>query len=227
MIKIIIVEDDAKLNGLIKTVLERNNFSVDSVYNPYEALEKMENTAYQLIISDIMMPLMNGFEFVKEIRRTNKEIPILLITAKGEYEDKLVGFSVGADDYMVKPIDIKELVLRVNALLKRAKINIEHKLVVGSTTLDSDSLTVSFNNENIILPLKEFKIIFKLLSYPNKIFTRSQIMNDCWGMYSESLDRTIDVHITHLREKFVNNNDFSIVTVRGLGYKAVINNEKK
>ena len=137
-----------------------------------------------------------------------------------------MGFLVGADDYMVKPIDIKELVLRVAALLRRSKINLEHKLVVGNTTLDADSLIVTTNDESIILPLKEFKILFKLLSYPNKIFTRSQIMNDCWGMYSESLDRTIDVHITHLRDKFENNKDFNIVTVRGLGYKAVINDGK-
>ena len=226
MIKIIIVEDDVKLNNLIKTVLERNNYSVDSVYNPVEALEKMENTAYHLIISDIMMPEMDGFEFVRIIRETNKDIPILFITAKDEFEDKKMGFLVGADDYMVKPIDIKELVLRVAALLRRSKINLEHKLVVGNTTLDADSLIVTTNDETIILPLKEFKILFKLLSYPNKIFTRSQIMNDCWGMYSESLDRTIDVHITHLRDKFENNKDFNIVTVRGLGYKAVINDGK-
>ena len=226
MIKIIIVEDDIKLNNLIKTVLERNNYSVDSVYNPIEALDKMENTAYHLIISDIMMPEMDGFEFVRIIRETNKDIPILFITAKDEFEDKKMGFLVGADDYMVKPIDIKELVLRVAALLRRSKINLEHKLVVGNTTLDADSLIVTTNDETIILPLKEFKILFKLLSYPNKIFTRSQIMNDCWGMYSESLDRTIDVHITHLRDKFENNKDFNIVTVRGLGYKAVINDGK-
>ena len=128
---------------------------------------------------------------------------------------------------MVKPIDIKELVLRVKALLKRAKINNEHKLTIGSTILDSDSLTVTTKNDEIVLPLKEFNLLFKLLSYPNKIFTRSQIMNDCWGIYSESLDRTIDVHITHIRDKFADNEDFSIVTVRGLGYKAVIKNENK
>ena len=128
---------------------------------------------------------------------------------------------------MVKPIDINELVLRVGALLRRAKINAEHKLTIGNSVLDSETLSIKTNEEEIILPLKEFKILFKLLSYPNKIFTRSQIMNDCWGMYSESIDRTIDVHITHLREKLENNKDFSIVTVRGLGYKAVTNNEKK
>lgn len=227
MINIIIVEDDIKLNNLIKTVLERNGYNADSAYDPYDALAKMEKKGYHLIISDIMMPNMNGIEFSKTIRQNDKDIPILIITAKDEYEDKHQSFVAGVDDYMVKPIDIKELVLRVNALLKRAKINNEHKLIVNNTTLDSDSLTVYFDNQEIILPLKEFKLLFKLLSYPNKIFTRSQIMNDCWGIYSESLDRTIDVHITHIRDKFIDNKDFSIVTVRGLGYKAVINNEIK
>ena len=223
MIRIIVVEDDYKLNSLIKKVLEKDSYIVDSFYNPLEALEKMTNTAYDLIISDIMMPKMDGFEFARIIRDDNKEIPILFITAKEAFEDKKRSFLIGVDDYMVKPIDINELVLRVGALLKRAKINNEHKLVIGKTTLDHNSLSVIYNNEEKILPLKEFKILFKLLSYPNKIFTRTQIMNECWGMYTESLDRTIDVHITHLREKISDNTDFSIVTVRGLGYKAVIN----
>ena len=183
----------------------------------------MTNTAYDLIISDIMMPKMDGFEFARIIRLENKEIPILFITAKDEFEDKKRSFLIGVDDYMVKPIDIGELVLRVGALLKRAKINNEHKLVIGETTLDHNSLSITYKNKEIVLPLKEFKILFKLLSYPNKIFTRTQIMNECWGMYTESLDRTIDVHITHLRDKLEDNNDFNIVTVRGLGYKAVIN----
>ncbi len=225
MIKIIVVEDDYKLNDLIKRVLEKNSYDVDSALNPSEALEMMAKRAYDLIISDIMMPEMDGFEFARLIRIDNKETPILFITAKDEFEDKKRSFLLGVDDYMVKPIDINELVLRVGALLKRAKINVEHKLVVGNTTLDYNSLTVSFLDKEIVLPLKEFKVLFKLLSFPNKIFTRTQIMNDCWGMYSESIDRTIDVHITHLREKLIDNKDFSIVTMRGLGYKAVINNE--
>lgn len=223
MLQVIIVEDDVKLNNLIKIILERHQYLVDSAYNPKEALKKMESKSYDIIISDIMMPEMDGFEFVNIVRATNKEIPILFISAKEEFEDKKLSFEMGVDDYMVKPIDINELVLRVKALLKRTKINMSHQLQIGNTLLDHDSLTVTTNSTVIELPLKEFKILFKLLSYPNKIFTRSQIMNDCWGMYSESLDRTIDVHITHLREKFIGNTDFSIVTVRGLGYKAVIN----
>lgn len=228
MIKIIVVEDDYKLNLLIKKVLENNNYYVESVYNPYEALDKMTNNVYDLIVSDIMMPKMDGFEFAKIIRKNNKEIPILFITAKEEFEDKKRSFDIGIDDYMVKPIDINELVLRVGALLKRTKASLERKLCIGETILNYDSLSVVYNGKELVLPLKEFKVLFKLLSYPNKTFTRTQIMNDCWGMYSESLDRTIDVHITRLREKFEDNQDFNIITVRGLGYKAVVlNNEKK
>lgn len=226
MIKLILVEDDVKLNHLIKTILERNNYEVDAVYNPVQALECMEKNAYSLIISDIMMPEIDGFEFARIIRQTDKDIPILFITAKDEFEDKKKSYALGVDDYMVKPIDINELVLRVGALLKRAKMNTERKINVGNTTLDFDSLSVCYKDKEVVLPLKEFKILFKLLSFPNRIFTRSQIMNDCWGIYSESLDRTIDVHITHIRDKFEDNDDFSIVTIRGLGYKAVINNEK-
>lgn len=225
MIRIIVVEDDYHLNSLIKKVLEKD-YIVDSAYNPRRALEMMSVNAYDLIISDIMMPEMSGFEFAKIIRDDNKDIPILFITAKDEFEDKRRSYAIGVDDYMVKPIDINELVLRVGALLKRAKINVEHKLEVGNTVLDYNSLSVKYNDKEIVLPLKEFKLLFKLLSFPDKIFTRTQIMNECWGMYSESYDRTIDVHITHVREKLNDNEDFSIVTVRGLGYKAVINNGK-
>lgn len=225
MIRIIVVEDDYHLNSLIKKVLEKD-YIVDSAYNPTRALEMMSNNAYDLIISDIMMPEMSGFEFAKIIRDDNKDIPILFITAKDEFEDKRRSYAIGVDDYMVKPIDINELVLRVGALLRRAKINVEHKLEVGNTVLDYNSLSVKYNDKEIVLPLKEFKLLFKLLSFPDKIFTRTQIMNECWGMYSESYDRTIDVHITHVREKLNDNEDFSIVTVRGLGYKAVLNNGK-
>lgn len=226
MIKILLVEDDYDLNNLVKTILERNSYSVSNFYSAKDALKSMENKVYDLIVSDIMMPEIDGFEFAKIIRENDKNIPILFMTAKDEYEDKLRSYSLGVDDYMVKPIDIKELVLRIGALLRRAKINNERKLHFGNTILDSDNLTAYDSNKEIVLPLKEFNILQKLLSNPNKIFTRSQIMNECWGMYSESMDRTIDVHITHLREKFKDNKDFEIVTVRGLGYKAINKNGK-
>lgn len=226
MIKILLVEDDYDLNNLVKTILERNSYSVSNFYSAKDALKSMENKVYDLIVSDIMMPEIDGFEFAKIIRENDKNIPILFMTAKDEYEDKLRSYSIGVDDYMVKPIDIKELVLRIGALLRRAKINNERKLHFGNTILDSDTLTAYDSNKEIVLPLKEFNILQKLLSNPNKIYTRSQIMNECWGMYSESMDRTIDVHITHLREKFKDNKDFEIVTVRGLGYKAINKNGK-
>ena len=158
MIKIIVVEDDFGLNLLIKKVLEKNSYYVESAHDPYEALDKMTSTAYDLIISDIMMPKMDGFEFASTIRETNKDIPILFITAKDEFEDKKRSYLLGVDDYMVKPIDINELVLRVGALLKRAKVNLEHKLEIGTTILDYDSLSVTYNDKEIVLPLKEFKI---------------------------------------------------------------------
>ena len=226
MIKILLVEDDVNLNALVKTVLVKNGYDVVSAYSGKEALKYMGYNAFSLVISDIMMSNIDGYELAKMIRETDKNIPILFMTAKDEYEDKLKSYSLGVDDYMVKPIDVKELVLRVGALLRRAKVNVERKLIVGTTTLDSDSLSVIEEGKETILPLKEFNILFKLLSNPGKIYTRSQIMNDCWGIYSESMDRTIDVHITHIREKFRNCPDFEIITVRGLGYKAVIKNEK-
>ncbi len=226
MIKILLVEDDYDLNNLVKTILQRNGYSVSNFYSAKDALKSMENKVFDLIVSDIMMPEIDGFEFAKIIRENDKNIPILFMTAKDEFEDKLRSYSLGVDDYMVKPIDIKELVLRIGALLRRAKINSERKIKIGDTILDSDSLSLQNDEKTIILPLKEFNILYKLLSNPNKIYTRSQIMNECWGIYSESMDRTIDVHITHIRDKIKDNTDFEIVTVRGLGYKAIIKNEK-
>ena len=182
MIKILLVEDDYDLNNLVKTILERNNYLVTNFYSAVDALKSMENKVYDLIISDIMMPEIDGFEFAKTIRENDKNIPILFMTAKDEFDDKLKSYSLGVDDYMVKPIDIKELVLRVGALLRRAKINNERKVSVGKTVLDSDTLSVYELDKVTVLPLKEFNILFKLLSNPNKIFTRSQNMNECWGM---------------------------------------------
>ena len=168
------------------------------------------------------MPSMDGYELLDSIRSVNIDLPVLFVTAKGSFNDKSKGFKLGADDYMVKPIDIKELVLRVNALLRRSRIANERRLVIGSTVLDSDAFSVTYNGESVTLPQKEFLLLFKLLSYPDKVFTRFEIMDEIWGYESESDEKTINVHISKLRSRYENNPDFSIETVRGIGYKAVI-----
>ena len=221
MLKVLIVEDDAMLNDLMKTALEKNGFIVEYTYNALDGIKILESKTLDLIVSDIMLPGMDGFAFAEMVRKTNKSIPILFVTAKDSFEDKKKGFSLGIDDYMVKPIDLGELVLRVHALLRRSKIASENKLTVGGTVLDYHTLTVTYDDKTTILPNKEFCLLFKLLSYPNRIFTRSQLMDEFWGYNSESFERTVDVHITRIREKFKDNVDFEIVTVRGLGYKAV------
>lgn len=168
-----------------------------------------------------MMPKMSGYELTKELRSLGNSIPILMVTAKDDYDSLQKGFSFGADDYMIKPVNVNELLLRIQALLRRARINSEKKIVIGSTIIDYESMTVKYNDDDIVLPLKEFNLLFKLLSFPGKIFTRQQLMDEIWGMDSETDDRTINTHINRLRERFSNNQDFEIVTIRGLGYKAV------
>ncbi len=221
MFNVLIAEDDLKLNQLIKTTLIKNGYNVYTAYNGEEGIEVFDNNYIDIVVSDIMMPGIDGYGLAKAIRERNATIPILFVSAKDKYEDKQQGFQIGIDDYMVKPIDLNELLLRVSALLRRAQIANERKLTVGSTVLDYDTMTVICNGEELVLPQKEFNILFKLLSFPNKIFTRTQLMDEFWGLYSESLERTVDVHITRLRDKFKNTADFEIVTVRGLGYKAV------
>jgi len=223
MFNILLVEDDVRLNNLIKTVLEKNGFKALCAFNANEALQIMDMQIIDMIISDIMMPGMDGYDFASAVRKNNNTVPILFVTAKDSFNDKQRGFNIGIDDYMVKPIDLNEMMLRVNALLRRSKIANEHKLTVGSTVLDYETLTVSYDNKDVVLPKKEFSLLFKLLSYPNRIFTRTQLMDEFWGYNSESYERTVDVHVTRLREKFKDNTDFEIVTVRGLGYKAVKN----
>lgn len=225
MVNILLVEDDNKLNKLFYTVLSKQGFNMYIATNGVEAFDILENNHIDLIISDIMMPKMDGYEFTEAIRKTNEEIPILMITAKDDFISKQKSFLIGIDDYMVKPIDVNEMVLRVNALLRRSKIVHDKKQIVGDTVLDYDSLTVTRNNESIVLTQKEFYLLYKLLSYPNKVFTRNQLMDEIWGLDSPSDVQTIDVHINRLRRHFENNPDFKIVTVRGLGYK-VVKNEK-
>jgi len=222
MFRVLVVEDDIRLNQLIRTTLSKHGFNVTSAYDGLDALEEVTKHVYDLVISDIMMPKMDGYELAKKVREKNSSMPILFVTAKDKFEDKAKSFDIGIDDYMVKPIDINEMLLRVNALLRRSNIARNHMLTVGETTLNYDNLSVTKNGEEIILPKKEFRVLFKLLSYPDKIFTRSQLMEEFWGT-SDSLERTVDVHITRIREKFKDNDDFDIVTSRGLGYKAVIN----
>jgi DNA-binding response OmpR family regulator len=221
MFNILVVEDDQTLLKVMCAVLDKKGYHALPAGSGLEALIVMEKEHVDLMISDIMMPDMNGYELTKELRDTGFTFPILMVTAKERFEDKEKGFGSGADDYMVKPIDIKEMVLRVEALLRRAKISTERSLTWGKVRLDYDMLTVSRENETIELPQKEFLLLFKLLSYPGKIFTRQSLMEEIWGMDSNSEERTVDVHVNRLREKFINWTDFEIVTVRGLGYKAV------
>lgn len=223
MINILLVEDDEKLNKLFSTILTKQGFNIYKAFNGLEAYDVLENNHIDLIISDIMMPNMDGYEFTESIRKIDEEIPILMITAKDDFSSKQRGFLIGIDDYMVKPIDVNEMILRINALLRRSKIVHDKKQVVGDTVLDYDSLSVTTDDKTLVLPQKEFYLLYKLLSYPNKVFTRNQLMDEIWGVDSPSDTQTIDVHINRLRRHFDNNSDFEIVTVRGLGYKAVKN----
>lgn len=222
MPNILVVEDDKALNKLICRVLERNGHAVFSACGGEEALSLLDGTHIDLVLTDIMMPGTDGYELVAAIRAADTKMPVIFITAKSGFGDKLRGFNLGADDYMVKPIDINELVLRVNAILRRSRIANERRLVIGSTVLDADSFTVSAGGSTSALPQKEFLLLFKLLSYPGRIFTRYEIMDEIWGYDSESDEKTINVHISKLRSRFEENDDFSIETVRGLGYKAVL-----
>lgn len=223
MPNILVCEDDKSLNNLISTVLRNDGHTVITAFNGSEALSRFDSAHIDMLVSDIMMPEIDGYELLESLRAVNNNIPVLFITAKGTFSDKSKGFNLGADDYMVKPIDIKELVLRVNALLRRSKISNERRIVIGSTVLDSDAYTVTESDGvSVTLPQKEFLLLFKLLSYPDRVFTRFEIMDEIWGYESESDEKTINVHISKLRSRYENNPDFSIETVRGIGYKAVI-----
>ena len=226
MFNILVIEDHVDLREMLCSTLNNNGYQSFGAGDGEEAFDVLEQTVIDLIICDIMMPRMDGFEFTKALRGMSNTTPILMVTAKDDYESMQKGFNLGVDDYMIKPINVKEMLLRITALLRRAKISAEKKIVIGSTTLNYESMTITVDNENIVLPLKEFNLLFKLLSYPNKIFTRQQIMDEIWGMETDSDDRTINTHINRLREKFQENKDFEIVTIRGLGYKAVKKHEK-
>ena len=219
MFCIMVVEDDYNTRKLMETVLIQNGYEVILAKDGVDALEKMDNHHVDLIVLDLMMPRMDGYEFTETLRQCNNSIPILMVTAKETPADKRKGFIVGTDDYMVKPVDEEEMVLRIAALLRRSRIVNEHKLTIGSTILDYDSFTVTVGDNIQELPNKEFLLIYKLLSYNNKIFTRRSLMDEIWDMNSETDERTIDVHINRLRDRFKDNKDFEIITVRGLGIR--------
>lgn len=222
MINILVLEDDVQLNRLICTYLNDSGFAAKGCLNAAEAYDEMYNSIYELIISDIMLPVTDGFEFAKTVRGLNKHIPILFVSAKDDMSSKQRGFQLGIDDYMVKPIELGELLLRVRALLRRANIETSRKLNVGDLELDADAVTAVLNGEEIPVTTREFNILYKMLSYANKTFSRAQLMDEFWGMDSDTGLRAVDVYITKLRDKFSGCKGFEIKTVRGLGYKAVI-----
>lgn len=221
MLKILIAEDDRELRQLFSHVLTKNGYAVKGVSNGKEALDAMDNDYFDLVITDIMMPVLDGYELVRQLRDTGNITPVLMITAKDAFDDMNQGFVSGTDDYMVKPVNVNEMLLRVKALLRRAQMINDRRQVVGNTVMELDSLTVTTGTESMVLPQKEFMLLYKMLSYPGKIFTRNQLMDEIWGYDNESDTHTVDVHIGRLRERFRNNTDFKIVTMRGVGYKVV------
>ena len=222
MIHILVVDDDKNLNQTVCTYLNDCGFEAKGVLSATEAYDEMYNNLYELIISDIMMPEIDGFEFAETVRQVNRQIPILFMSAKDDLPSKRKGFLVGIDDYMVKPVELAELEVRVRALLRRANIEMERKLVVANLELDADGMTASIDGEEISITTREFHILYKLLSYPKKTFTRAQLMDEFWGIDSGTSLRAVDVYITKLRDKFSACNGFEIKTVRGLGYKTVL-----
>ena len=221
MTHILVVEDDSEICQLYTRVLMKNGYQVSGVANGQQALDAIDRNYYDLIISDIMMPVMNGYELVRALRENGCNIPVMMITAKDAFDDKRQGFLSGSDDYMVKPIDVDEMVLRVGALLRRSQIINDRRLTIGDTVMDMDSFSVTAAGQHQTLPQKEFMLLYKLASYPGKIFTRNQLMDEIWGYDSASDTHTVDVHVGRLRERFRDNRDFRIVTIRGVGFKVV------
>lgn len=222
MIRILVVEDDASLNKMVCSWLNGSGFLAKGCRNGEEAFEEMYNQLYEMVISDIMMPGVDGFAFAQSVRRVNKTIPILFMSARDDLSAKQKGFQLGIDDYMVKPIDLEELILRVRALLRRANIEMEQKITIGNLKMDADAMTAEVGGKEIPVTTREFNILYKLLSYPNKTFSRAQLMDEFWGLESETSMRAVDVYITKLRDKFSGCDGFYVATVRGLGYKAVV-----
>ena len=222
MFKILVVEDDKELNRTVSSFLNHSGYEATGCFNANEAFDALYENMFDLIVSDIMMPGTDGFEFAKNVRELNEDIPILFMTARDDIASKKRGFRIGVDDYMVKPIDLDELFLRIGALLRRAKIAASRKLEVGRFVMDADEHTAYLNDEEIPMTNREFSILYKLLSYPKKTFTRSQLMDEFWDADTETAPRAVDVYMTKLRQKLSECEDFEIVTVHGLGYKAVL-----
>lgn len=225
MFKILVVEDDKNLRKLIATCLKKANYTVFDTRNGKEALELMDTEYVDLIVTDIMMPEMNGYELIQSLREAKYETPILIITAKEDIEDKKQGFTLGADDYMVKPINIDELILRVKSLLKRTNQASEKIIKIGDVQLNYDTMEIKKKDKKYQLTQKEFYLLYKLLSTPDTIFKRQELIEEIWGLENDSDFRTVDVHIKRIREKLEEINEFEIVTIRGIGYKAIINKE--
>jgi len=222
MIKILVVEDDANLNKVVCSYLRSSGFEVKGCLNAEDAYDEMYNNLYELIISDIMMPGINGFEFAESVRKVNRTIPLLFMSARDDLPAKQKGFQIGIDDYMVKPIELDELLLRVRALLRRANIEMERRITIGNLTLDADEMAVFIDGEEVATTTREFNILYKLLSFPGKTFSRAQLMDEFWGVDTDSSLRAVDVYITKLRDKFSVCSGFEIRTIRGIGYKAVL-----
>lgn len=222
MINILVVEDDEKLNRTVCAYLNDCGFNAKGCLDASSAYDEMYGSIYELIISDIMMPQVDGFEFAESVRRVNKTIPILFMSARDDMPSKQRGFQLGIDDYMVKPIELEELLLRVRALLRRANVEVERRITVGNLTLNADAVSAEINGGEVPLTTREFNILYKLLSYPNKTFSRAQLMDEFWGIDSDASLRAVDVYITKLRDKLSDCDGFEIKTIRGIGYKAVL-----
>lgn len=222
MIHILVVEDDKMLNKVVCSYLNNSGFEAKGCFSGEEGLDAMYNALYELIVSDIMMPGIDGFEFAKMVREVNKTIPILFMSAKDDLPSKQKGFQLGIDDYMVKPVELDELLLRIRALLRRANVEMERKITVGNLVMDADAMSAIVEGEELPVTTREFNILYKLLSYPNKTFSRAHLMDEFWGVDTDTSLRAVDVYITKLRDKFSECEGFKIVTIRGLGYKVVL-----
>lgn len=222
MVKILVVEDDRNFNDLIATILRQNGYTVQGAENPPAAYDLLQSEQFDLVLSDIMMPQVDGYQFAQELRRTDPSIPILFITARDDIASKEKGFNSGIDDYMVKPINFNELLLRIKALLRRAKITADNLLIVGNLTLNNEAITAQVNHQTVDVTVREFQILYKLLSYPDHAFSRAELINEFWDLASDTSMRAVDVYITKLRGKFKAADGFTIKTIHGLGYKAVL-----